>query len=53
MTIKNELYITEDKLRECDFDEEKKQELAKEIANKLLRDIQFELYMVAIDGGQT
>lgn len=53
MRIKIESSVPEDKLRECAFDEEKKQALAKEIANKLLRDIEFELYMDVIDGGQT
>lgn len=52
MKIKIEASIPEDKLRECAFDEEKKLELAKEIANKSLRDIEFELYMAAIIGGK-
>ena len=50
MKIEIPVTIPEDKLREFAFDEGKKMELAKEIANKSLRDIEFELYMVSIDG---
>lgn len=50
MKIEIPVTIPEDKLRECAVDEGKKMELAKEIANKSLRDIEFELYMAAIIG---
>lgn len=52
MEIKGEIKVQEDKLLESLTDEEKKQRLAQEVANKLLIDIQFELYMDAIDGGK-
>lgn len=53
MKVEIPVIISEDKLCECALDEEKKLELAQEIANKSLRDIQFELYIAAVDGGQT
>lgn len=51
MEIKREIKVQEDKFLESLTDEEKKRSLAQEVANKLLRDIQFELYIAAIDGG--
>lgn len=50
MKIEIPVTVAKAKLRECSFDEENKIELAQEIANNSLRDIEFELYMVAIIG---
>lgn len=52
MKIEIPVKVSNDKLRDCAFDKEKKMGLAKKIANKSLRDIEFELYMAAIIGGK-